>query len=142
MRTAREHSGLNQIEAAALIGIKQGTLSELEKSATKSGHTARAAAVYKVSAGWLQDGSGKMIPQKADLSPRAAFVAQQLDAIADPAAFDQACVICEAFVALAKAGQLGAVAASLKLATPATAPTPKPPIGHRSHAGAAPQKRT
>lgn len=126
MRAARVHAGLNQQEAAKLIGIQQGSLSELEKTATKSAHTAKAALVYKVSPGWLQDGAGSMLDTPHTFSQRAAFIAARLDEIRDPGAFDQACVLCEAFAALAKTGQLASVAQQLALAGPALSPRKMP----------------
>lgn len=125
MGQARDHSRLNQKDAAKLIGIKQPTLSELESTATKSAHVAKAAEVYGVRAAWLQSGEGPMLESKPH-SERAAFVASMLDQIPDPAAFDQACVLCEAFAALAKAGQLSAVTQMLALAGPGGRPTPSP----------------
>jgi DNA-binding XRE family transcriptional regulator len=122
MRAARVNAGLSQQDAALQIGIKQGTLSELEKTATKSAHTAKAALVYKVNPTWLQDGTGSMLLTPHSFSQRAAFVAARLDEISDPAAFDQACVMCEAFAALGKAGQLSNVAHQLALAGPALSP--------------------
>lgn len=126
MRAARLHSALNQKAAAAAIGIAQGTLSELEKTATKSAHTAKAAKVYKVNATWLQDGTGTMLDRPHSFSDRAAFVAARLDEIADPSAFELACVLCEAVTGLAKAGQLATVAQQLALAGPALPPRQKP----------------
>lgn len=122
MRAARVHAGLNQQDAAKRIGIQQGSLSELEKTATKSAHTAKAALVYKVNPTWLQDGTGSMLDTPHTFSDRAAFVAARLDEIRDPAAFDQACVLCEAFAALGKAGQLATVAQQIALAGPALPP--------------------
>lgn len=137
MRAARAHAGLSQQDAAKLIGVKQGTLSELEKTATKSAHTAKAALVYKVSAAWLQDGTGTMLAAPHAFSDRAAFIAARLDEIGDPAAFDQACVLCEAFAALAKAGQLASVAQQLALAGPALSPRQTPPPARLTHSAAA-----
>lgn len=136
MRAARTHAGLSQKDAAGQIGIKQPTLSELEKTATKSAHTAKAAQVYKVSAAWLQDGAGTMLETPHTFSQRAAFVAARLDEIRDPGAFDQACVLCEAFAALAKAGQLATVAQQLALAGPALPPRRALPPADKSQNGA------
>lgn len=136
MRAARTHSGLSQQDAAAKIGIKQGSLSELEKTATKSAHTAKAARVYKVNATWLQDGTGNMLDAPHSFSERAAFVAARLDEIGDPAAFDQACVLCEAFAALGKAGQLAIVAQQLALAGPVLTPKPAPPPARKTRSAA------
>ena len=136
MRAARKHSGLSQKDAAEQIGIKQPTLSELESSATKSAHTAKAAAVYRVNAAWLQDGEGVMLDTPHPFSKRAAFVAARLDEIRDPATFDQACVMCEAIAALGKAGQLSTVLHQLALAGPAQSPKRAPALGHTKRTGA------
>ena len=138
MRAARVHAGLNQQDAAKRIGIQQGSLSELEKTATKSAHTAKAATVYKVNAAWLQDGTGSMLEMPHTFSPRAAFVAARLDEITDPAAFDQACVMCEAFAALGKAGQLPTVAQQLALAGPALSPRKTPLLASAKRSAADP----
>ena len=138
MRAARVHAGLNQQDAAKLIGIRQGSLSELEKTATKSAHTAKAALVYKVNAAWLQDGAGTMLDKPAAFSERASFIAARLDEIRHPADFDQACVLCEAFVALAQAGQLSTVVQQLALAGPALAPTTTPSAARKKQTAAVP----
>jgi DNA-binding XRE family transcriptional regulator len=141
MRAARVHAGLNQQDAAKKIGIQQGSLSELEKTATKSAHTAKAATVYKVSATWLQDGTGSMLATPHTFSQRAAFVAARLDEISDPAAFDQACVMCEAFAALGKAGQLPTVTQQLALAGPALSPRQTPPRARTKQTAADPSEQ-
>ena len=135
LRDARKRRGMTQKAAAAAIGVSQGTLSELERSANKSAHTARAAAVYGVNALWLQDGVGSMAPAAALHSQRAASVATRLDEITDPAEFAQACTICEAFAALAKAGQLATVAQQLSLVSPAREPRRAPQPDRRTHSG-------
>lgn len=130
MRAARLHAGVSQKDAAEAIGIKQPTLSVLELDANKSAHTAKAAQVYGVSATWLQDGTGQMLDGVSKLSARASYIAAQLDAIKDPMLFDRACVLCEAFAALAQAGLLPTSAADLaNLAGPALAPTQQPHQG-------------
>ena len=141
MREARKRADLDQGQAAKLIGIKQGTLSELEKSATKSAHTAKAAAVYKVSPLWLQTGAGPMVAPSA-LSQRATFIAAALDGIQDRSEFEHACVLCEAFIALASAGQLATVAQTLTIGSPAQTPTPGPKRNIGSRAAAAPETHT
>lgn len=141
MGQAREHAGLTQKDAAQRIGVAQPTLSELESTATKSAHVARAAEVYGVRATWLQDGTGPMLEAKPH-SERAAFVASMLDQIADPAAFDQACVLCEAFAAMAKAGQLSTVTQMLALAGPDGRPMPAPRRDPGKRTGAAQPGRT
>lgn len=141
MRAARVHAGLNQQDAAKRIGIQQGSLSELEKTATKSAHTAKAALVYRVNPTWLQDGTGSMLDTPHAFSPRAAFVAARLDEISDPVAFDQACVMCEAFAALGKAGQLPTVAQHLALAGPALSPRKTQPLARTRQSAADPSEQ-
>jgi transcriptional regulator with XRE-family HTH domain len=141
MRAARTHSGLSQQDAAKRIGIKQGSLSELEKTATKSAHTAKAASVYKVSARWLQDGTGSMLATPHAFSERAAFIAARLDEISDQAAFDHACVLCEAFAALAKAGDLASLVDRLALVGPALAPRTTPTRAQSKRSAAADEKQ-
>ena len=123
MRAARLHADLSQKDASEAIGVKQPTLSVLEKTAHKSAHTAKAAQVYGVSATWLQDGAGEMLDGVSKLSDRAADIGAQIDKINDPMLFDRVCVLCEAFAALAQAGLLPTSAADLAiLAAPALAP--------------------
>ena len=142
MRAARQHAGISQKEAAEAIGVKQPTLSVLELDATKSAHTAKAAQVYGVSATWLQDGTGDMLDGVNKLSARSAYIASQLDAITDPILYDRACVLCEAFAALAQAGLLPTSAADLaSLAGPALAPTVPRHPGRTTQTGAARQTR-
>jgi len=136
MRAARVHSGLNQKDAATKIGIGQGTLSELEKTATKSAHVAKAATVYKVNPAWLQDGTGTMLDTPHTFSARSAFVAARLDEINDSSSFDQACVLCEAIASLAKAGQLATVLQQLALSGPVLSPRQKPTLAHTKRIGA------
>lgn len=140
MRAARTYSALSQKDAADRIGIKQGTLSELEKTATKSAHTAKAAQVYGVNAAWLQDGAGSMLSEPLKFSKHALFVAARLDEIRDPAEFDLCCTLCEAFAALAKAGQLAAVAQKLALAGPVPSPRQALPLAHKSQSDAGRRK--
>ena len=143
MRAARLHAGVSQKDAAEAIGIKQPTLSVLELDANKSAHTAKAAQVYGVSATWLQDGTGDMLDGINKLSARSTYIASQLDAITDPAFYDRACVLCEAFAALAQAGLLPTSAADLaSLAGPALAPTSQHRPGRTTQTAASPKART
>lgn len=58
MREARDLAGLTQDEAAAAIGISQGTLSELEKIHSGSSHVVAFAKLYRVDPFWLALGEG------------------------------------------------------------------------------------
>lgn len=143
MRAARVHAGLSQRDAAQAIGIKPPTLSLLETDATKSAHVAMAAKVYGVSAAWLQTGEGEMLDGISAMSARAAYVAQQIDLIRDPADFDRCCVLCETFASLAQAGQLQAALTALQALAPiapAAAPTGQPQLGHARRSGGGPAK--
>lgn len=144
MREARVYAGMSQKEAAAAIGIKQGTLSELEKSATKSAHTAAAARVYKVNPYWLQSGTGQMKPQEsaAELSPRAAYLAAELDQIKDSQEFERACAMCEALVSLAKSGQLVAWTLGARPPAPGGSSTAAPPVDQMLRIAGAPPAQT
>ena len=61
MKQARKHAGMLQKDAAKAIEISQPGLSALESTAKKSAHLPRVAAVYGVSATWLQSGKGTML---------------------------------------------------------------------------------
>jgi len=143
MARARAHAGMSQKEAALAIGIKQPTISELEGTATKSAHTAKAAAVYGVRPTWLQTGEGPMLEtDPGAISPRAMYVAKLIDEIGDQDAMDKACVLCEAFAAMAKAGQLNAVIQAMQLAQPAVAPSAQPRPGHSRQSASNRKART
>jgi transcriptional regulator with XRE-family HTH domain len=145
MRAARVHAGLSQRDAAKAIGIKPPTLSLLETDATKSAHVAMAAKVYGVSAAWLQTGEGGMLDGISAMSARAAYVAQQIDLIQDPATRDRCCVLCETFAQLAQAGQLEAALTALQAlapAVPAVAPKDRMQLGHARRSGGDPEAPT
>jgi transcriptional regulator with XRE-family HTH domain len=55
---ARTAAKLSQGQVCKKIGIKQGTLSELENEAHRSSYTPALAALYGVSALWLAEGKG------------------------------------------------------------------------------------
>ena len=140
MRAAREHSGLLQKDAAEDIGIHPGTLSELEKTAIKSGFTAQAAKVYGVNPIWLQTGKGSMLDAIKPLSADAAEVGALLDAISSTAQRQQAFVMCRTFATLAAGGNLesllGVLGAALGL--PERQPTTSHPQNRRSRTGVPP----
>lgn len=77
--------------------------------------------------GWMD--SDPALDQGQGPSDRAAFIAQQLDAVSDAESRDRAMVLCETFAALAQAGQLlNALTALQALApvAPADAPSEQP----------------
>ncbi len=70
MRQARKHAKLTQVQAAKRVGVSQGTLSELEQTATGSSYTPQFALVYGVNSLWLADGTGDMLdPEARALTP-------------------------------------------------------------------------
>lgn len=64
---AREAAGLKQEDVCERIGIAQGTLSGLERSASASRHTAMLAKIYGVDAHWLATGQGQARPFGGDI---------------------------------------------------------------------------
>lgn len=60
MREAREAIGLSQSMVAEKLGISQGTLSELERTAKGTSHIVAFASLYDVSPEWLATGEGLM----------------------------------------------------------------------------------
>ena len=136
MTAARAHAGLGQGEAARLIGVKQPTLWELENVSNKSGFTPQAAAVYKVNASWLATGKGRMIDPSPGVRARVAHIAEQLEAVESPEEFERACVLAEAFAALAQAGQLVEFSRALQIGTLLSPPTPAPQLHQSRQTGA------
>lgn len=60
-KLAREHAGLKQQQLAERAGVKQATISDLERGKSQgSNYTARIAAACQVSALWLETGEGTM----------------------------------------------------------------------------------
>lgn len=53
---SRKAAQLTQDQAAKAVGIRQGTLAELEKQAHSSGYTVQLATLYNVSSEWLATG--------------------------------------------------------------------------------------
>ena len=62
----RMRLGLKQLAVAQKLGIRQGTLSELEKKGHGTSHVATLAAIYNVDPVWLATGKG----ERAGLAPR------------------------------------------------------------------------
>lgn len=59
---ARIHAGFTQHELAVAVGIKQPSLAHLEKNGKGSAFTVKFARACGVSADWLDDEIGEMIP--------------------------------------------------------------------------------
>lgn len=65
LKMAMDHAGINQVELAAKVGIKQPSIAYLldpQKKATGSQYTPRFARVLGVSVDWLADEIGLMVP--------------------------------------------------------------------------------
>lgn len=77
MFLARERSGLTQMEVRALLGVSQGTLSQLEGTAASSGRVVEFAKLYDVDSTWLATGEG-IAPPDVAREPMAAHQAHQL----------------------------------------------------------------
>lgn len=74
LKQARKNAGLTQVELAERAGIKQASVSEIERGLTRaSGHLIKLAQVCGVDPVWLSDGSGtpegNQKPQVGGLSP-------------------------------------------------------------------------
>jgi transcriptional regulator with XRE-family HTH domain len=66
VRQARKEKGMTQGDLASKVGIRQPTLSELEKGESNStAHIAKLAAALGVSALWLETGRGQKFPAAA-----------------------------------------------------------------------------
>lgn len=62
LKQARQHAKLSQKQLAALAGMSQGNLSELETIGHSSGMTLQLAVACGVDAHWLATGQGQMLP--------------------------------------------------------------------------------
>jgi len=61
LKQARKHAGLTQVELADRAGIKQASVSEIERGLTRtSGYLVKFATICKVSPVWLSEGVGDM----------------------------------------------------------------------------------
>jgi transcriptional regulator with XRE-family HTH domain len=58
MHDARLKAGLTQVQVREALGISQGTLSQLERTSTKSGRVAEFARLYGCDPHWLATGEG------------------------------------------------------------------------------------
>lgn len=70
VRQARKHAKLSQEKLAGLVGIAQGTLSELEKHYASSSYTVQIAEACGVSSRWLATGEGDMLETKTNGIPQ------------------------------------------------------------------------
>ena len=61
LRMARRHARLSQKALAALVGLSQSNISELEDGGYESGKTAQIAHACGVDAQWLATGAGHMV---------------------------------------------------------------------------------
>jgi phage repressor protein C with HTH and peptisase S24 domain len=62
LKAARSHAGLSQTQLANQVGIKQASVSEIERGLSKnSGHLVKMARVCGVSPAWLAEGIGEML---------------------------------------------------------------------------------
>ena len=89
--------------------------------------------------GWM-DSNPALDGVQPELSERAIFVAEQLDAIKDPEARDRAAVLCEVLAALAQAGQLQSAISALRALSPAAlagepSQPPRPGRGRQTSGG-------
>ena len=81
LKKAREHAKLTQTKLAELAGVSQPTISQLEQSETTDGsvYTAQFAYHCGVSAIWLADEIGEMVPAGGYVTePRVAAIAATL----------------------------------------------------------------
>ena len=79
LRHARKMRGLTQVELARLSGLKQASLSDLERGESKSFRGSTLMSLAKslnVSPEWLSHGKGPMERRDVPLSDRAVLVAQ------------------------------------------------------------------
>ncbi|MFP5340885.1 MAG: helix-turn-helix domain-containing protein, partial [Gammaproteobacteria bacterium] len=65
-RAARKFAGLTQHELAELVGIKQASISDIERGRSASStHTAQFATICGVDPMWLETGQGDMLPKES-----------------------------------------------------------------------------
>lgn len=62
LKQARIYAGLTQIELSKKAGVRQSTISDAERVASGSAHTAQFASICGVDAHWLATGEGDMKP--------------------------------------------------------------------------------
>lgn len=62
LKKAREYARITQVELAARAGIKQASISEIERGLTRtSGHIVKLATICGVDPAWLSEGIGQML---------------------------------------------------------------------------------
>jgi len=63
LKQARKHANITQAELAERAGIKQASISEIERGLTRtSGYLVKLATICRVNPVWLSEGSGQMLP--------------------------------------------------------------------------------
>lgn len=77
LKQAYKHAGLTQVQLASAAGLSQAAISEACRVGTGSAYTVQFARACGVDAFWLATGDGEMEP--ATLSPRALYIARELD---------------------------------------------------------------
>lgn len=80
---AREQAGMTQREAAAQLGISQGTLSEAETFAEGSSYVVHMARLFNCDPYWLAMGEGTPYPASKQYSVQAAELARSFDLMPD-----------------------------------------------------------
>lgn len=79
LRHARKHRGLTQVKLAQLSGVKQASISDLERGESKSFRGTTLVSLAKalnVSPEWLSEGRGSMERRDVPLSDEAITIAQ------------------------------------------------------------------
>lgn len=69
MREARKAAGLTQMEVSTALSVSQGTLSELEKTASGTTRLVDFATLYRVEPRWLATGEGPREVSASALAP-------------------------------------------------------------------------
>lgn len=85
LRYARKRRKLSQVKLATLAGVKQGSISDLERNESRAfrGNTlVSVASALRVNPEWLAHGKGTMERQNIALSDRAVSVAQAFERLA------------------------------------------------------------
>lgn len=72
LRSAREHAGLSQGQAAKLLGVQRPTISEIEAGRRRvpAEELAKLAAIYGVSVSWLTDEQPEVPDPGVELAAR------------------------------------------------------------------------
>lgn len=83
LNLAREQAGMTQREAAAALGISQGTMSEAETVAFGSSYVVHMARLFNCDPYWLAMGEGTPYPAAKQYSVQAAELARAFDLMPD-----------------------------------------------------------